>query len=705
MSDVAQGSVAQGSVARGSAAQRSPAHRVARIGREVVQEVLLTVQNLPRRVDRSAIVSDLERAIAGLSDLEQSPVRAADHLDLLEKGRQQIQRAVDAIEGRGGGDATGAMAKRLRAVGKTLAQARDATIDAVVAAQGDAEEAMGRRLQIPDPKPFSVSIGVPRLHALDRELIKTRVDMAPDDLIYEGPEDQPEQDEPDPDNLAEGEIELDPLPDPEATGASADTSGIDPAKRLPLLVPDADATPTLMNAGLPGEIAQVERIVRACLEDIGAMSTLRRLYDHERFDFEAMERFESRMCAALDAAVAVTATFHSTAAPGARFSDVDLLDLTVRYGREGATADPHRTYARTFVLTSIAGSDTVRAAVLALKQSAPYTYRSQADALILAPNPAVGVAMKELCNDDDPRLAALALDVLAHRGEAEYALAAPLLEHVSEEVRRAAVRALGRVRATERKAARKVLIEIVETELDDDIYVEATEALTLLGCDDGMVAIRDRLIEVAEDDEYSMRADLVTRGMQLLAVAGKADDYLLLERVYTGESGQAMALGFHGHAALVERLIGSLDARGGLLLGPRAKVEAARSLSRITGAPLFRRKGGDIDPYDVITDREEWQSWWEQNRELYDKSVRYRFGKPYVVHQTAAELGRDHAPVALRRLCALELGVQLGGTPFPTHDYVVNQRDALGRARASTEAAFAAGELTEGAWPKLERAR
>ncbi len=685
----------------------SPAHRVARIGADVVEEILLAVKTLPGRVNRTAIVRDLELAVECLHRVQRSAVRDAQHLDVLAEAHGQVRTARETIEGHDHSERSLKMAARLRGVERTLEKAREATIDRVVTLQDThlKDELNARsRERVPEPQPFAASHGVPRLHNLKRELVRAHVDATPEEFIWAPEEDRAEEDE----NVEEEDYDeaLDLAPtvleeEDVERGYGAD----DPAKRLPLLVPNDNETVATMTPGLEGELAHVERLLRTCLEDIGAMGNLRRTRDHELFDWEGMARFENQLCACLDAAVALGQPFFSAVGPKSRYEGLDVLDHAVRYSRDAITADPGRAFARTMLLASVAGEDTARAALLALKESPPYTYRAQEEAFALGPNPHIRDAMVRLSADDDPRLATLGLNVLTMRNEVDFGTVTPLCEHPSEEVRVSAIRALGV--AKERTAAAELLVGLCETEIDDDVWVTGVESLVRLRHPEGPALLRERLVEeVEEPDADMLRADLRTRCMLLIGIAGKADDYLLLERLYFGDTGQAAALAFHGHVRLVDRLILALEgtrADAGVLLGPSGRREAAHALVRITGAPLIRSNDEDRDnPYRLETEASKWMAWWDEHRGEFDPDTRYRFGQPFSPLHTVNELSAPGVPVKTRRECASELEVFMG-EPFPIHELVARQRRALARARASIEAAAAGGDprFSAGRWPLL----
>ena len=275
---------------------------------------MLELKTLPGRVDRTAIVQRMEEARAALDDLEQSPLGATDHLDVLRGARERVKLAAEALEGHDLSSVAMQLCRRIRGVERALEHAREATIEAIVASQQDhiSDELRGRaRERVPGVQPFAVSPGVPRLHAIARSLLKAAVDVVPEDYIFD---DEDELDEAE-DEAAVSELEpsyesdlaLMAEPDEEEEDEPPPES-VDPVKRLAVLGQPGGAAPVeaTMAFGTAGELAQLERLARECLEDISANANLRRLGDEDRYDWEAMGRFEQRMCASLDALVALT---------------------------------------------------------------------------------------------------------------------------------------------------------------------------------------------------------------------------------------------------------------------------------------------------------------------------------------------------------------------------------------------------------------
>jgi hypothetical protein len=182
--------------------------------------------------------------------------------------------------------------------------------------------------------------------------------------------------------------------------------------------------------------------------------------------------------------------------------------------------------------------------------------------------------------------------------------------------------------------------------------------------------------------------------MTLLAVAGRAEDHEILAAAYRGGEGEAHALGLHGHVALAELLLDALVRPGSrLMLGPSQRAEAAAALVRLTGAPLLV---DPTDPYVARYEPHDWRDVWSRIARTLDPARRHRWGRPWSPRDPLDELDADRVPTGVRKAAALELAIVLGEPPILLHTFAKAQHDALGRARASTEARLAEGSLTVG---------
>ncbi|MSP24794.1 MAG: hypothetical protein EXR75_06430 [Myxococcales bacterium] len=662
----------------------------ARIARDVVEDVLLELRSLRGRVDRRGIVQSLEEALEALQAVESGRAEDQAQLDRLAGAREKCRTASDFIEGSDDSEASQRMVRRLRGAARSLDEAREAGLDQLVFRQGTAapSELRGRAKEgLPKAEHFKVSAGLPHLFALERDVLRARVDTSvPSQFRFEdAARDAAEaeaMDEP-----AEVSRELSPE-DAERPAFAADepASTVDPVKRLVLLA-DQSATPSDLDEhmafGLMGERAHIGRMVKCCFEEISATANLRRLDDTERFNWQWMKRTEARMTAGVDALMALGQPFFLASGRGAKSEGFDVLEAALDYGRDAFTADPGRAFARTFVLGCVAGEDTVRAAILALKQSPRYTHRAQTHALAMAPNPAIDEALVRLSNDEDRDLVVVALDALYGRGVADFAVLLPLTEHPDHDVKARAVRAMGV--ATQGSAAIEWLTEFIARETEDDLVVGGLEALSLLGAKAGLEHARDRLVDEVKAPG-SLRTDVRIRMMQLLGVAGEREDWEILRANYGGEPGEALAMGFHGHPELIEALLEPLIEKVPRVMpGRQGLQEAAVALVRISGAPLYANPERP-DRYEPTTEGMVWRAYFAEHRKRFEPGVRYRFGVPWSPLAPVDELAAEDVPVGTRRLAALELGMLLRERPVMLHDFAARQAEVLASQRASVTA-------------------
>ena len=677
--------------AQGGYRRRSPAVRQATLGRDVCEDVMLGVKRLPRRANRDLIVEAMEAALAALGQLEASELSDEDHLDRLSEAQTRTDNAREVLDlWASGSSAVAKMCQRLQGVARALEVAREGTIDALVAVQQDALLAarVGRAGDVPDAIALTTSRGEPRLFAVERLPLPTYIDVTPDDYVADDDDD-------------EGPAESERLagyagfqiPEDDA----APPGDRDDVRSLAILGGNfvyADLEP-----GLAGELARLQRIARDCFEEIGGLAIVRQLKERDRFVWSSREGYEERLLCNLDAVFALASPFYSST--GARVPGLDVPTAVMEWSRDLAVIDFGRAYSRALVLGSVAGGDTVRAAVLALKQSSRYTHGAQAQALGIAQNPLIDDAMRRLAGDADRRIVSFALDVMYQRGQVQLAVVAPLLSHGADEVREQAARAIGLVAESERDAARQLLEPMLEEETEDDVMLAAIESLALMGFVSGVDLARERLVDETKEEDYLTRKTR-TGLMQLIALGGRGDDKdgKLLSACYYGDPAGSLALGFHGQVSHVQTLLDVLDPELNYVAGPVARIEAMRALYRITGAPLqnnplpeevkhnpraarYLRDDYDFDPREHGA----WSSWWAANKERFDPEQRYRFGEPFVAMQTLDELDLENVPVATRNMCARELGFYLGQRPMMIHELVARQRQIIAEQRASVEAA------------------
>lgn len=678
-----------------------PTKHTARVARDVIDDVLLRLGHAGGRTDRRALLSALEATRGELDRLEQSALHDDDYLERVAGVLAQLAASVQAAGSSSLPDPERFL-QRLLAVTRSIERAREASIDVLAGAHGDLLARargighVGDSLGTPRPcAPFAASVGEPGLFELERGRLITHIDKAiPDAFFTDADEDEFILSEPHDDDsllalLPKGDGSLPILSDEQAAPPA---EAVVSSKRLEILVSGAESDEASA-AGLPGELAQLRRSGRTFLEDVSANSNLRRLEATERFQWGPVEGFEGRMCQALDAFLALGTPFHSASAPAVARAGIDVLDEALRYGREALTADPGRSFARALVLGSVAGEDTVRAAVLALKQSPQFTHKAQVQAFSLASNPAMDEALVRLCLERDTHLLRFALEAAYARRCVDAATVAPLVEHTDDAVRIRAYRALGV--ASDRVTAATLLTDRLETEMSDMAATAAAEALALLGRGRGLAYARERLNEELESPG-SLPSGGRLRLMALLGAVGGEADHALLAALYTGASGEAAALGAHGHVALAEVLLDVLVSSSPRLgVGHWQKQEAAEALVRITGAPILKTVA---DRYAPRTEPAAWQAWWNEFADEFQLVRRYRWGRPYSALAPLTELEADDVPVRLRQAAAFELAVELGEPLLSVETVCSTQRRGLARARASVEARLSEGTLSYGVW-------
>lgn len=320
----------------------------------------------------------------------------------------------------------------------------------------------------------------------------------------------------------------------------------------------------------------------------------------------------------------------------------------------------------------------MRAAVLGLNQSLRYAHEAQSRAFILGSSPAIDPAMRRLAGSDDAALSVVALEVLTARASGEFAGLVAVLEHPSELVRVAAADCLATV--PERDAACSLLERALATESSEEVLVAFAEALALLGSQRGLPTLRDLLGEELVESS-TLAPPIHRRALELLAIAGTADDPGLLVRLHAHGIDTSTALGWHGHLGNVGPLLETLSVGGGVA-GPRMRRAAARALVRIVGGPVRSQEDGSPpDRYEPVTDFTDWADWWQENAPRFEPSRRYRFGVPFTPEAPFQELTSEGVPLVARRLAALELGLWSGGRRVDVRDWFARQLVHASEAR------------------------
>lgn len=653
---------------------RSPARAPARAARRIAARLRWQHRKVAHRfrvVDRPLVdhaIAELERACEVLEFSE--PTREA-HLDDLEaaaKSAEELARVSEVALGRAfkryrKGHLAEIIHRTANQIGQALREIRPAVVDRVAAAA----EASTVGDPPPEPKaelpPGIASVGTPQVYAfpweghaeptapVDWEDMEEPPKL-PDEQVDDGfGEDLYEEEE---DETAEELVAADAdAPEPEEAGL--------PAHFTPPPPPDEGPT----DAAFP--------LVKDALEAIGRISALRRAGGQTLWS-PALAEFEQRMLNQLDYlyALAVPELHEPQEEPGTTaMSDSrasDLLDV-IAAAAPVERGDPDVAFARSFVLSCAAGRDGARWAVAGLPHAPGYVLNAHADALRLASGERVAPAVEELCNDPNPKLVELALDVLRARREVRLGLVAPLLRHPSPSIRGAAARAVVVVRR------RESAIEVLESEFarePDPVVAHALmEGLVRLGAPHALQRLRIQMDALAADQRGPY--------LPLLAIAGRGEDFERLA-ASTQRAEDLVAWGWFGRGTVVEPLIRLLSD------SPERRKSAAIALQRVTGMvpkrdvdsreramhPERVLEDGDMSAASVARLEEDpavWQAWWANEGARFGLSSRYRFGRDYESRASLVELSEVGVSAEDRHLAALEYQVaSRGETSLPDQD-------------------------------------
>jgi hypothetical protein len=529
----------------------------------------------------------------------------------------------------------------LASVEAALRRERGLSIERVVAAQ--AEVLRGERpARATTAATFRASVGVPSIHRVWRPL----------DAPVEPPLPAKEEDPP-------------KTPDELLAGAADALPGGDKAPK------DAPAR------AHPNELedARDERLALSCLQDIADLSNLRRPIDggRGRGRWDETARFEEHMLASLDALVALTAPSPDRLG-GEPF---DLRGAALEQASE-IIGDKGMAFACAFVLGCLENDDAIRDAVVALRLSSPERREAVCEAFALASSPAIRRVLSGLLHGADAAIAGFVLNVMRRRREVDFGAAVALLVHPDAAVASAAARALGA--AHERDAATSVLDAFIPGCIDQGPHLSAVESLIELGAESGVDFARRRLKEVMDAPASPVGATAL-RLTELLALAGAEEDLALVERAGRGTPSGVTAMGWFGHAGVVPALLEELARESATHDGP--PHPAAVSLFRILGedpSGATADVSESLFPAELTSSQEAWSELWKARRRLFERAIRYRFGKPYTPSQSVAELQSPRADPSSRSFAALELRAILRGrTTFDPFDWLARQKLEIAR--------------------------
>jgi hypothetical protein len=638
--------------------------------------VLLSVREIPLRLDRPAVAERLERAIDCLYTTLDSDLESPAHLEGLRQATSALVEARTLLA-RAGDPARVEPLKRAVAILDSAAARLKPAADEVALLQVTGRMSLRRasiEVEIPKPRRFRASRGLPQLHSLARSPMRPQVQLDP--IV---PVDEPPAASAPPPKLTLERLEA------LAKAAAAGTP-----MAIPELYDDEEPAPDTRPEG-PIEYAYepaieerevVRRLARAALEDIAALSALRHPIPTETWLDQAP--FEQRLLNNID-------YFASLGG--------NALAMVPLYHAESDVPDPARAFAVALALGCVEGFDTAYAAVATFKQSPPEEFPGWVEGWWLAPNPAIDEALADLLGHPKTRLAGVALDVLAARGSLPPDAPGWLLERHDPELTAKLARALGRCLPKER--AIQLLKPLLRGPADDETHLTVLESLLRRGWSRAREACR----QLVSSREGKPRADAA----RLLALSGQPDDAPLLVEVAAAAPSPrlARALGRFGHVTMVPQLMAWLAADDDKLV-----PAAAEALDRITGAGLREtvEEPWDIElppeaqqmegiPHPtrkvvkVVTDPPTWEGWWAREGARFEQMTKWRGGRPFAPIQIVDELEAKETPPDAREEAALEVAIATGVTsPFSPRDWVARQRRHLAELREVVrDRAFADG--------------
>lgn len=717
---------------------REPAATLeASIARDALERWMVELATVPAFFDPAPARAAIDLALAALAELEQGPAGSPLRPSMLDAAVERVAAARAALPaaerarpGAPGRDTLARGAALLAAVERALVELRGPVIDeAAHGAQSPADAPgapgvgpLAAAGELPGvPSDFRASVGVPRLHSVVHARL-TASDAIPVDADFDVSPWIHEE---------ESWTGLDPEQALQAAQRSLERAGLSPSDLLagddagldeadpglahdPMALDERDAAAT--RAGGAADEEDVRRLARNAISEIGILGELLAARPGDAWS-AGVPRFESRLVCALDALMALARPYYPRRTdPRAAWgpSRFDVVAELLSVAGDGFVVDPMRTFARTFVLCCIQGDDTLRAAVLALRQSHPYTHDAQRRAFVLAPHPGIAEAMSRLAMDENAVFARFALEVLHARREARFGTCAILLSSPSPLTRAAAARCLGVV--AERAAASSLLTHVFSTEKDGRVAAAMAESLMLLDSPEGLALARDRLATSIDRTGPEAAAERAP-WLRLLGLGGGREDGELLARALRDAPHEASALGWFGDPDTVDVLIEALARaeRAATRAGEDASSLATGTFRTAAVAALHRITGGGPDPappgqaadgrraVEPFALASAWLGFWQARRATFLKGRRYRFGQLFTPSAPLAELARPDVLVDVREDCAFEVAMLSGRPRMNVHAWSASQLaelDALRELFAASERPGAPVRLhAAGEWP------
>lgn len=340
-----------------------------------------------------------------------------------------------------------------------------------------------------------------------------------------------------------------------------------------------------------------------------------------------------------------------------------------------ASEDEAEVFAGAIALASTGAKENIGLVLKAMqgaKELTPFV-----EALQLARTEKLSTHLIPLLVDGNPQVRVATAQVLGYRREGAGDELIKLLSDPEPTVVTAAAEALGRL--GEKRAVPK--LEKLLGHKDSNLEAVAITALLRLGSSTALARLRELCRQPAGAEVYIM-----------LAMAGEAKDFALLNSIKPSTPGVVEAPGILGHIEAVPILLGILASGNKELHLP-----AAQSLEILTGAGLWEKvkvvEEIDFGDGDVEKSEKEvlcpsispsvWNGWWKENQKRFDANLRWRLGKPFDFGLLIDELENPQSRFPRRQQAYLELVIRSGQNfPFEPDWLVMDQKKALGERRA-----------------------
>jgi hypothetical protein len=598
----------------------------ARVLRELVEQLLLQSERVPRLAQRTWLTDRAVRTIEALDAfLATQGDESVEALDRVDTAIVDLDQTLGVVQADGAFDRA---ATSIRASRRALWEERERMLDdiaarsrALVASEEPAQFAVSRGV----PAIFTVPVSSTAFVRRSRGTLEADVGWARSLSAHRG------------ELLARRLLEA----------SDEDERGLVTLRRPS----PRRAEPA--TDGRSGELAHLARIARDAAEQIGVLGNLRQCEGLEAFG-EWVADFEGRLLADLDALMAM----------GWGEPSISVAEELAAYCQDAFTDDDFRAFCRAFVLGCIRGEAASRTNMLALRQSSPATHAAQTVALALASSADLDEALAELSRESSAKLVRVAVEAMLARRRAVSWVIAPLVRHSDLEVVGNALRCLALTE--DEAAAAQIVEEMLGCEPDEELIVPLCEVGLIRSRKASLARLRNAL-----DQELAAPGSLARPTgdalWRLLGLAGEAQDVDRIRRALDRPAA-IEAAGWLGATDLVADLIGRLESDS-------LRPFAVRALQRITGA---------LDDEDGPLAATVWRAWYERERPA--SGAKLRFGRPRSAIEAIDELLRDGVLVRDREMAAYELALA-GHRWMWVHDWYARQRAVLTALRAELDSA------------------